>query len=105
MKKPTEIDRKLLCLRARKKHAEIQRMKKTAFTDPFQLVHEKTVHDRNLTGRPTKTQNADFQPDEHRLIEADFAFGMWRFSISGMVLHRRPAPPHLGPQYGRGLKG
>ena len=71
MKQPAKIDGELLRLRARKQHAEIQRMKKAAFTDPFQLVDKKPVHHRDLAGRPTETEKADLQPDQNSLGEAD----------------------------------
>jgi len=54
VQKPADIGGQLLCLRARQKHAVVERVKESRFADPFLLFNQLGVHHRDLSGRPTK---------------------------------------------------
>ncbi len=105
VQQPSEIDGELLRLRTRKQHAEIQRMQETPFADPFQLLNQQAVHYRDLPGRPTKTEQADFQPDKKGPVKADMRRSVHRYLPTGVILHLRPARSGIGRQYGRGVSG
>ena len=105
VKQPSEIDGELLSLRARKQHAEIQRMQESLLTDPFQFIDQQAVHHRDLPGRPAKAEEADFQPDKKGPIEADMRHSVRRYLPTGVILHLRPARSGNGRQYGRGGSG
>ena len=69
VQQPTGIGRKLLRFRTRKQHGVIQCMQKPGFADPAFFVDENPVHQRNLTGRAAKAEQADFQPDAKRILK------------------------------------
>ena len=49
-------------------------MEEPLLADPFQLFNQKSVHHRDLAGRPAEAEKADLQPDKQRLFEADAGF-------------------------------
>jgi len=51
----------LLRLGARQQHAEREHSLKALVIDPFALVDEYSMHERDLTGWTTKAQTTDFQ--------------------------------------------
>ncbi len=46
-------------------------MQKTPFGDPAPALYQLLVHDRNLPGRATETDEAKLQPESQGLPEAD----------------------------------
>ena len=56
MHQPADIGRKLLRLGAGEQHAEIQRMQKAALRDPFLIVDEHAMHQRDLSGGAAEAQ-------------------------------------------------
>jgi hypothetical protein len=59
MQEPADIDCELLCFRAWKQHAEVERMEETLLPDPLFLVDQDAVHHRDLPGRAAKAQRRD----------------------------------------------
>src|SRR5260221_2224091 len=58
VQKPTDIDCQLLSFRSGQKHAIIERMEEARFADPFLLLDQFGVHDRDLSSGPTKTDKS-----------------------------------------------
>ena len=67
VQQPADIGRELLRLRARQKHAVIERVQETRVADPPFLLDEDAVHEGDLTGRPAEAQQRDPRPDPNRL--------------------------------------
>jgi hypothetical protein len=59
MQEPADIDCELLCFRAWKQHAEVERMEETLLPDPLFFVDQDAVHHRDLPGRAAKAQRRD----------------------------------------------
>jgi hypothetical protein len=75
VQQPADIGRKLLRFRPRQKHAEIERVEEALLPDPFLLVDQDAVHDRNLPRRAAEAQRRDPRPDANRLAKADAVIG------------------------------
>src|SRR5690606_17582028 len=73
MQQPAGIGRKLLRLRPRQQHAEIERMEKLRLAEPLLLLHKNPVHQRDLASRAAKAQKTDLQPDEKGLAKGNTA--------------------------------
>src|SRR5438067_668481 len=52
VQQPTDVDRELVGLGPGEQHAKIQRMEESRLTDPFFLLHEFPMQQRNLSRRP-----------------------------------------------------
>ena len=78
---PADIGGELLRLRARQKHAVIERVEEPGLAQPPSFLDEDPVHKRDLASRPAKAEQCDLRPYPGRLGERDFA------------LRRRHAPP------------
>ena len=76
MHQPADIDRQLMGFRPRQQHAVAQRMQKPRFADPFLLVDDDPVHDRDLPGRTAETERGHAQPDAEGFSERDAV--LWR---------------------------
>jgi hypothetical protein len=68
---PADIGRQLLGLGPGEQHAVAQRVQKPALADPFLLVDDDAVHDRDLPGRAAERHRRDAQPHAQRLAERD----------------------------------
>ena len=53
-------------------HAEIERMQIALLVDPFPLVDQHAVHQRDLAGRAAEGEHADLRPNVERLAEGWF---------------------------------
>ncbi len=73
---PADIGRKLLRLRAGQQHAVVQRMQEPALGDPFLLLDQDAVHDRDLARGSAKGQQRHAQPDTECFAEADAVTGI-----------------------------
>ena len=62
MQPPTDVGRKLHCLRPGQQHAEVERWQKLALLDPPLLVNENAMHEGDLSGWTTKRQKAELRP-------------------------------------------
>ena len=69
MQPPADIGRKLHGFGTRQQHAEIERVQERLLADPFALVHQHAMHQRDLAGRAAEGQNADPRPDGERFVE------------------------------------
>src|SRR5262249_27547679 len=67
---PAHVRGELLRLGAREQHAETERVEIAALLDPFLLVDEDAVHQRDLARRPAEAEAADLEPDTE-------GFGIW----------------------------
>ena len=74
---PADIGRKLHGFGTRQQHAEIERVQELLLADPFALVHQDAMHQRDLSGRPAEGQHADLRPHGERLLEGR-CFNRWR---------------------------
>ena len=70
---PAQVSGQLLRLGPGQDHAEIERMQKAFFRHPAAPLDQLAVHDRNLPGRPAKTDEAQLQPKAQGLPERDVA--------------------------------
>ena len=68
---PADVDRELLRLGAGQQHAIVQRVQKALFADPAFLLDQLGVHDGDLPGRATETDEAELKPEAKRFVEAD----------------------------------
>ena len=66
MHQPADINRQLVRLGARQQHAIAQRMQEALLADPFLLVDDDAMHDRDLPGRAAERQRRNAQPDAKR---------------------------------------
>ena len=96
MQQPAEIDGELLRLRTGKQHAEIERVEKASFADPFELFDEQAMHDGNLPGRPAEAQQTDLQPYHQSMIETDVLATIRRLVLTGTFPHHHPVRPASG---------
>ena len=86
---PTDIGRELHGFGTRQQHAEIERVQKMLFVDPFALVHQHAMHQRDLSGRAAEGQHADLRPDGERLPE-----GGWLSRMLGVEDASGPMAAH-----------
>src|SRR3954452_1835043 len=95
MHQPADIDRQLMGFRPRQQHAVAQCMQKPVLADPFLLVDNDPVHDRDLTGWAAKTERGHAQPDPKRFTERDAVamFGRPRVRSDRGVGHGARSPP------------
>ena len=80
---PADIGRELLRLWSWQKHAVVQRMRESAFRDPFFLLDNDPVHHRDLSSGTAETQASDAQPDAKGLAK--------RYAVArdaGTIRHR-----------------
>ena len=94
MHQPADIDRQLMRFGAGQQHAVAQRMQKPALADPFLLVDDDAVHDRDLSGRAAEAERGDAQPDPERFAERDAVAMLGGPSAGGErgVRHRPDLP-------------
>ena len=69
MHQPADIDRQLMRFGAGQQHAIAEGMQEPVLADPFLLVDDDPVHDRDLSRRPAKTERSNTQPDPERFGE------------------------------------
>ena len=62
MQQPANIDRELLRFGAGQQHAVVQGMQKAPFRDPAPALDQLLMHDRNLSGWSTATDEPESQP-------------------------------------------
>jgi hypothetical protein len=64
---PGDINRQLGCLRTRQQHRKIEGAQEQRLGNPPPLVDKLAVHDRDLPGRATEVDEAEFEPEAKRL--------------------------------------
>lgn len=69
MQSPAEIGRELLRLRTRQKHAEIQCVQEMALGNPFPLLYQFPMHDRDLARRSAETDESQLEPIQNSFTE------------------------------------
>ena len=62
MHQPADVDRELLCFRARQHPAVIERVQKTLIGNPAFTLDQILMHDRDLPSRAAKADEAEFEP-------------------------------------------
>ena len=67
MGQPADIGSKLHGFRPRQQHAEIQRVQKPVIGNPFAVLNDLAMHQRNLASRSAKGQQSDLRPDGKHL--------------------------------------
>src|SRR3954453_4443552 len=89
------IDRQLMGFRPRQQHAIAQRMQEPVLADPFLLVDDDPVHDRNLAGWAAEAERGHAQPDPKGFTERDAVAMFGRRSIRSDrgVGHGARSPP------------
>ena len=75
---PADIGGELHGLRPGQQHAEIERVQEALLADPFPLVDEHAVHQRDLAGGSAEGQDADLRPDGKRFTEGGGWCGIGR---------------------------
>src|SRR5439155_125039 len=88
VKKPADINRKLLRLRAGQQHAEVERVQKARLADPPFLFDQLRLHDRDLAGRAAKGDEAKLQPKAKCSSKRRCNLPLWRRSCL-LKIHRR----------------
>src|SRR4030095_6475537 len=66
VKQPSDICGELLGLGPRKQHAVIERVEKALLAAPPLFLDQLGLHNRDLAGRPAKTDESEFQPEAER---------------------------------------
>src|SRR3954453_697068 len=95
MHQPADIDRQLMGFRPRQQHAVAQRMQEPVLADPFLLVDDDPVHDRDLPGRTAEAKHGHAQPDPKGFTERDAVAMFGRPSVRSDrgVGHGARSPP------------
>src|SRR5947208_28890 len=60
---PAHVERELTSFRSGTQHTKIARMKESRFTDPFFLLHQFAVQQRDLSRRPAETNKTKLKPE------------------------------------------
>ena len=68
-----DVRGKLLRLRARERHAEVERVQEAALRDPATPLDELVVHDRDLPGRPTEADHPNLSQKRNAWASLGFA--------------------------------
>ena len=91
---PADIGGELHGLGTRQQHAEVERVEVAPLVDPFALLHQLAVHERDLSCRSAEGQQADACPHLER-----FGVGRrpGRSGNHGVVLHVAPLMPGFWP--------
>src|SRR4051812_4550716 len=71
VKQPPHIGGELLRLRAWQQDAEVERVEEALLVDPFALIDEHAMHDRDLACRSTEADEAELEPEAERLAKGD----------------------------------
>ncbi|MNE73738.1 hypothetical protein D3C80_1697650 [compost metagenome] len=68
---PADVGGQLLGLWARQQHAVVEGMQKAPLADPAAPLDQLLMHDRNLPRRAAETDEAQLQPEQQGLGQAD----------------------------------
>ena len=69
MQQPADVHGELLRLGPGQQHAVVEGMQEPVLADPALLLHQDTVHHRDLAGGAAKGERGDPGPDAHRVAE------------------------------------
>ncbi|MNS81081.1 hypothetical protein D3C72_1147820 [compost metagenome] len=95
---PTDVGGQLLCLGAWQQHAVVQRVQEPLLADPAPALDQFLVHDRDLPGGPTKTDEAQLEPEQECFEQSDRPLNRLRWWL---FAHCRGAINHFALPHSR----